>query len=121
MPQPGRMKGRTLSIGNGGRLVPWGNYFFGLACRRFFTLRRGTGFAESSSPSFPSFAMYCAIKVMRRLEGELCQIFLEESPKLLQKLREAWEGLMLEAVTEIRRISRDDPTIDIPIIGARSQ
>ena len=33
--------------------------------------------------------MYCTMKVMRRLEGELCQIFLEESPKLLQKLREA--------------------------------
>jgi hypothetical protein len=69
-----------------GGWCPGGTIFFGLACRRFFTLRRGTGFAESSSPSF---AMYCAIKVMRRLEGELCQIFLEESPKLLQKLREA--------------------------------
>ena len=41
MPQHGRMKGLTLSIGNGGRLAPWGNYFFGLACRRFFT--RGHG------------------------------------------------------------------------------
>ena len=48
------------------------------------------------------------------------QFRLESDSPLLAKLREAWEGLMLEAVTEIQRISRGDPTINVPIIGAAS-
>ncbi len=49
------------------------------------------------------------------------QFRLESDSPLLAKLREAWEGLMLEAVTEIQRISRGDPTINVPIMGAASQ
>ena len=39
-----------------------------------------------------------------------------DSP-LLEKLGEAWEKQMHAAVREIRRISREDPAIDLPVTG----
>ncbi len=42
---------------------------------------------------------------------------MESDSPLLGELREAWERQMLAAVHEIQRISWENPTIDIPIIG----
>ncbi len=41
---------------------------------------------------------------------------MESDSPLLEKLRETWERQMHAAVSEIKRISRDDPTIDLPVI-----
>ena len=49
------------------------------------------------------------------------QFRLDSDSPLLEKLREAWERLMLDAVTEIQRISRDDPMITAPITGQGSR
>ncbi len=47
---------------------------------------------------------------------------LESDSPLLERLREAWERQMHAAVSEIKRISQDDPTIDILVIDqARRQ
>jgi putative proteasome-type protease len=42
---------------------------------------------------------------------------MDSDSPLLENLRGAWERQMHAAVGEIRRISQDDSTIDIPIIG----
>jgi len=49
------------------------------------------------------------------------QFRLDSDSPLLEKLREAWERLMLDAVTEIQRISRDDPMITTPVTGRGSR
>jgi len=45
------------------------------------------------------------------------QFRMESDSPLLRKLRDAWEMQMHTALSEIQRISQDDPTIDIPATG----
>ena len=42
---------------------------------------------------------------------------IESDSPLLEKLRLAWQDQLHEAVSVIRQISHDDPTINIPHIG----
>ena len=46
---------------------------------------------------------------------------IESDSPLLEKLGKAWQDQMHEAVAVIRQISQDDPTINIPQVGAGSR